>query len=148
MSHACSPGVAITQWGPAAWNTLHVFAHTSPEQAGPLERQRARTFLREFARRLPCPKCRAHFDDFLDRRMDDDSVATRGAFVQLIHDAHNEVNVRTGKRALSLEEHYEVYRPPRPRRVLRVEATETWAVLMLLALVVVRVSLLCARKKF
>ena len=140
------PGLAIAQWGPAAWNTLHVFAHTSSRQAGPLERERAQTFLREFARRLPCPKCRTHFDDFLDRRMDEESLATRKSFVKLLNDAHNEVNVRTGKRTFTLQEHYEVYRPPRPRRVFRIDTPGSWAVGVLLTLVVVRAVLIVCKQ--
>ena len=42
--------------------------------------------------------------------MNDESVKTRKKIVVLLHEAHNQVNARTGKRLYSLEEHYKVYR--------------------------------------
>jgi hypothetical protein len=79
------------------------------------QRAEMASFLRLFARHLPCPSCRRHFTDFLDRRLTDDSLATRDALVALLNDAHNEVNARTGKRVWTLAEHRRAYARPRPR---------------------------------
>ena len=100
---------SIQVWGPAMWDTLHVIAHTSPLKLSAAERERMRTLLRSIAAHLPCPRCRAHFEDFLERRMDEDALASRVALVSLLNDAHNEVNVRCGKRKWSLDEHYRAY---------------------------------------
>ena len=103
------PGLALNNWGPGAWNTLHVFAHTAPETLSDVDVGRWETLLITFADYLPCPRCREHFHDFLERRMTPRSLATRGSIVSLLNDAHNEVNARVGKRVYSLKEHYEVY---------------------------------------
>lgn len=110
------PGITIDRWGPSVWNTLHVFAHTSPIQPTVEEREATRAFLRFVAARLPCPECSRHFSDFLDRRLDEPSLASRDALIALLNDAHNEVNVRTGKRVFSLEEHRKIYARPAPYR--------------------------------
>jgi len=113
------PGVTLGQWGPAAWNTLHVIAHTSPHQMTEQQAASYGVFLRAFGALLPCPKCRDHFLRFLDERMTPRSLGSRAALVQLLHDAHNDVNRRTGKRILSLSEHYALYALPPPRQRLR-----------------------------
>lgn len=102
-------GLTLSKWGPGAWNTLHVFAHSAPTKLGQDEMQQFAWFLRAFAEYLPCPRCRTHFKDFLDRRMTEHALRTRSSIVRLLNDAHNEVNARTGKKIYTLNEHYEVY---------------------------------------
>jgi hypothetical protein len=112
------PGITIDRWGPAAWNTLHVVAHTYPRAPTEAQRAETRRFLQLFAAHLPCPTCREHFADFLRRRLDGDDapLASREGLVALLHDAHNEVNRRLGKRTLTLAEHMRLYaRPTAPR---------------------------------
>ena len=103
---------SISVWGPATWLSLHVMAHTAPLRLSDVQRNEARTLLRSIAAHLPCPRCREHFSDFLDRRMNDESLATRASFVSLLNDAHNEVNMRRGKRIWTLAEHYRAYQTP------------------------------------
>jgi len=103
------PGLTLKEWGPGAWNTLHVFAHTAPMKPTKDEREQFRGFLTTFANYLPCPRCRTHFHGFLDRRMNEHTLATRGSIVRLLNDAHNEVNARCGKRVYSIDEHYAMY---------------------------------------
>lgn len=103
------PGLHLSDWGPAAWNTLHAFAHTAPETLDADAQRDWEAFLRLFAARIPCRTCRTHFGDFLQRRLTPDALATRATLVALLNDAHNEVNARRGKRVYSLREHYVVY---------------------------------------
>ena len=110
------PGLTLDEWGRGAWNTLHVFAHTAPVELTTEERERFQTFLYTFAAYLPCPTCRRHFEDFLRRRVNEQSLSTRASIVSLLNDAHNEVNARTGKRIYSLEDHYDVYSLSSTRR--------------------------------
>lgn len=128
------PGLTIDQWGPAGWNTLHVWAHFYPHAPTDAERDEMRALLYLFARHLPCPSCRQHFTSFLERRLDADALATRAALVALLNDAHNEVNARLGKRVYTLEEHLRVYtlrrrRPTTPPALLLVVATAALVVL-------------------
>lgn len=101
--------LALARWGPAMWHTLHAVAHTAPRVLSAERREETRRFLRAVVVHIPCPRCAEHFSDFLDRRMDDASLATRASLVALLNDAHNEVNARTGKRIWTLEEHCRAY---------------------------------------
>lgn len=103
------PGLTMDKWGPSAWTTLHVFAHTAPKRLTLSEAHQWALFLDLFGQRLPCPKCRLHFSDFLERKLDMESLRTREDLVALLNDAHNEVNARNGKRVYTLEEHYRMY---------------------------------------
>lgn len=104
------PGLTIDEWGPAAWNTLHVVAHSFPHEPSDAERDDMRTFLLLFTKHLPCPSCKRHFMDLLSRRLDERALQSRFSLVAFMNDAHNEVNRRLGKRVWTLEEHYRVYR--------------------------------------
>ena len=130
------PGITIDRWGPSVWNTLHVFAHTSPVEPTPEDRKATRAFLRYVTARLPCPECRKHFSDFLDRRLDDASLASRDSLIALLNDAHNEVNMRTGKRVFTLEEHLKVYARPAPRR--RRSCARASAILVVILVIAMR----------
>lgn len=122
-------GITIDKWGPAAWNTLHVFAHTAPETLTAMDRASMRTFLNTFGSHLPCSKCRRHFLEFMERHASTDAAfATRKRVVALMNDAHNEVNRRNGKRVYTLAEHYRVYQRPPPRLRL------TWMLALFLTL--------------
>jgi hypothetical protein len=123
------------------WNTLHVFAHTSARAPTPAEQRRTAAFLREFGARLPCPRCRAHFADFLDRRLGDGALATRERLVALLNEAHNEVNARNGRRVYTYAEHCRVYR--RPRRLRASAQLERLGALLLLG---AAVALTCRRR--
>ena len=103
------PGLALNQWGPGAWNTLHAFAHTAPRMLSGDQIVQYRTFLYLFADLLPCPKCRSHFKTFLDSHLTDTSLSTRDNLVAFLNDAHNEVNRRTGKPTYTLDQHYAMY---------------------------------------
>lgn len=108
-------GITIDKWGPCAWNTLHSFAHRSPERLRAHEAEEWKNFLFLFAKRLPCPKCRTHMRVFLEKNITTTTFESRENIVRLLHEAHNDVNRRTGKRTWSLQEHYRLYsRSPSP----------------------------------
>lgn len=109
---SCSPkvsfprGLHLDGWGPPAWFTLHMFAHTAPLQLQPSERDEIKSLLRSFGRHLPCPTCRVHFCAYLDAHMTDECMSTREGIVALLNDCHNEVNRRKGRRTYDLQEHH------------------------------------------
>ena len=107
-------GLTISDWGPSAWNTLHVVAHTYPKIPTSEHRKQTHEFLHLFAIHLPCPSCRDHFMDLLDEEIPtpkSEHFDSRENMVKFMNDIHNVVNVRLGKRVFTLEEHYRVYRP-------------------------------------
>lgn len=108
-------GTDLARWGPAAWHTLHAFAHTSPRQLDAGRRARTCEFLRLFGEHLPCPACRAHFRAYLVAHLDEDALGTREDVVRFMNDAHNDVNRRLGKRTWTYEAHCAKFRRSRRR---------------------------------
>lgn len=105
-------GITIDRWGPCAWNTLHAFAHTYPNEPSLTQKAGARAMLYSFADFLPCPKCRVHFQIWLDQNLTLDRLRSRKSFVAFMNEAHNAVNARLGKKQFTLQEHYDVYSRP------------------------------------
>lgn len=101
-------GSHIKCWGPGGWTMLHAIAHGMPDEtlSTPEETWQLLGLL---ANHLPCPTCASHFRTFLQRR---EMPRTRSALVSLLNDAHNEVNVRLGKRTYTLEEHTRLFANP------------------------------------
>ena len=110
-------GLSISKWGPAAWNTLHVVAHTFPDAPTQKEREDLHSFLKLFGQHLPCPKCRTHFVQLLNERLtgaDSVHLQSRERVTAFLNEAHNDVNRRLGKPSFTLEDHYSVYSKQTP----------------------------------
>ena len=103
------PGLQITQWGPSGWNILHAMAHTLPSELDEEERTRLNRFLFDFAHFLPCRLCSRHFTKFLSTRSTECVLSSRKNVIRMLFDAHNEVNVRTGKPKLTLDDYTRLY---------------------------------------
>lgn len=99
--------LALNRWGPSGWHFIHAVMMTSPETLTIQQRQDMKAFLLLFGKHLPCPKCRMHFAEFLQRELRDERLATRDSLAALMNDCHNEVNRRNGKPEFTLREHYE-----------------------------------------
>jgi hypothetical protein len=83
-------------WGPIKWKELHTRALTS------LPMESENEWFREYLRGLPCPECRAHFEDFLKESPPD--FSSRDRFFRWTVAAHNFVNRACGQREWSVEE--------------------------------------------
>lgn len=124
------------RWGAPAWRTLHAMAWAWPERPTEAERRDMRAFLYLFARHLPCAVCARHFRRFLDERDLDRALASKMDLVTLLHEAHNAVNVRLGKRCWTLQEHCLEWDPGRQgerrRRSMVVMLVSTLVLLLVL----------------
>lgn len=127
MKHTSTMGLTIDKWGPAAWNVLHVTAHTYPRNPTPKQQTETREFLFLFAKHLPCPSCRKHFLEHLEAHLPEGSAAltSRFALVRFVNDAHNAVNERLGKRVFTLAESNALLFAPSPDAKRR-NSVATW----------------------
>jgi hypothetical protein len=88
------------------WKTVDQFARNYPE-SHPTAEQRANAiaFFTSFTDAIPCPDpCRVHYREWLSRYPIENYLDSRIQLRHYVHDMHNEVNRRTGKRILSFEE--------------------------------------------
>lgn len=105
-------GLTITDWGPSAWNFLHVVSHRYPISPNDDDKLHMLRFLRLFALHLPCPTCKQHFQGYLKDNLpgiEADPLRSRKNLVSFMNEAHNTVNRRLGKREFTLEEHNRAY---------------------------------------
>lgn len=131
-------GVTIDKWGPSAWNTLHAFAHRVPRTLSEEESGDFADFLHLFAKHLPCPECRRHFQEYLNVHIQKDSFLTRESTVLFMHRAHNHVNERLGKPQWSLQDHYKAYAVSAPQDHRPEKIVAIFACIMLLGAVYYR----------
>lgn len=83
-------------WGPIKWSELHARALAYLPMAG------EQAWFDDFVRGLPCPKCRRHFEVFLEDNPPD--LSSRPAFFAWTVQAHNYVNRSKKRPELTLEE--------------------------------------------
>lgn len=85
--------ISKTVWGPAAWTLMHSAAAScdADTAAGFC------AFLYSLSHVLPCPECRAHLHDYLQRHPPDEYIVDSQTASRFCFDLHNHVNTQTGK---------------------------------------------------
>ena len=87
-------------WSPLWWATIHTAAALFPESPTQEQRDQMVTMFRTLF--IPCPMCRVHWkkntsgDDLVD------ATASRAALFQWTVQIHNKVNLRLGRRPMTL----------------------------------------------
>ena len=107
----------VTEWGPCAWKFLHAVSFASPKSPSPVEQQMYRTFFNDIANILPCALCKKHYQEFLHEHPVE--TQSRESLTRWLVEAHNSVNVRTGKPIMPYEAvcmKYSYTHPPYPKK--------------------------------
>lgn len=94
-------------WGPGAWTFLHSITFQYPEVPSDVDKQKYYTFFNSLKNVLPCPICREHYTNNLEKlplRLDN-----RNNLIEWLIDIHNEVNYLNNKKIYSYDEVYEIY---------------------------------------
>lgn len=131
----------IEHWGPAAWTFLHAMSFKYTPTID--DKANMRIFLKSFARALPCEKCRLHFVEYIDTRLEEEHLRDRESLARFLVAAHNDVNARLGKRQLTYYEVKKMYTEVPPYR---------WFILIVIVCIVGILALnyrscLCRNKK-
>ena len=85
-----------TEWGPAAWYTIHSVCAFSK----PTTRESVNTWLVATARVLPCTECQQEAMDYVESR----PPAGAADIFDWSVDFHNAVNARLGKQQISVKQ--------------------------------------------
>lgn len=83
--------------GQAGWTLLHVMAANTPEKPTEQESARVDAFLHALGHLYPCPTCAAHFRQHIQQHPI--ASSSREALSLWLCEAHNEVNIRNGKKS-------------------------------------------------
>lgn len=92
-------------WGPHAWFFLHSITLAYPDNPSYGDKENVKTFFKSFYKVLPCPKCRIHYENHLERMpITNEIVESKQQLVQWLIDLHNAVNKSTNKPLLTYED--------------------------------------------
>lgn len=92
----CPPDVE--QLGRSTWTLLHSIAAQYPIKPTIEEQKNATTFITSFSKLYPCWTCADDFRTWLKKDGNAPRVSSRHDFGQWLCEAHNEVNVKLGKK--------------------------------------------------
>ena len=96
-------------WGPMFWGTLHIISLAYPENPTYSEKRAAKDLFNSLAHLLPCPVCRSHYRDIVQRDPVENWLDNRKSLIEWVWATHNRVNVVLGKREITLMEFYKHY---------------------------------------
>lgn len=91
-----------SEWGPRLWNFLHACSFAFPSNPSPEQVEAFETLLKTLQTLLPCPHCRLHFNEYLEKCPPDTSCGD--TLKDWLIDFHNAVNERLGKPVLTKEQ--------------------------------------------
>jgi FAD-linked sulfhydryl oxidase len=91
-------------WGPTFWGALHMAALALPLELDTSQQEGFKSFVTSYTRILPCGECRIHWGEVLEEKPIDPHLQRGEEVFNWTVDAHNYVNLRTGKPLVSYEE--------------------------------------------
>lgn len=91
-------------WGPAGWQFLHSVTFSYPTNPTVQEKEQFKQFFQQLKYVLPCPSCREHYADGIEKTVPIDKyLDSRESLTQWLWKLHNSVNERLGKPTVSYE---------------------------------------------
>lgn len=102
------PSSWVEFFGPSGWKFLHAVSFAFPESPSSEDRKNYIDFYRSVGPVLPCPSCRAHYENYIAKHpIEADNTESMARWV---YDLHEDVNRRAGKTGTpSFEEVREEY---------------------------------------
>lgn len=91
-------------WGPFFWNTIHIAALGYPTKPSYGHKKAAKDFFESLSFLIPCPICREHYTEHLEKYPITPHLDTRADLFKWTHLLHNEVNLKLNKRKFTEEE--------------------------------------------
>ena len=88
-------------WGPFFWNTIHITALGYPTDPSYAQKRAAKEFFESLAQLLPCPVCRGHYAEHLQKYPISPHLDKRADLFRWTVNLHNEVNKTLGKAVMS-----------------------------------------------
>lgn len=125
-------------WGKHFWATAHYITISYPNNPTDKEKDNVKNFFGLLAELLPCANCRAHYKNNLKMfPLTDDILNSKYKLIEWLVNLHNEVNGRTGKNIISVEEAIEIY--TKPYQNLSEKYTNFFTIFLLILLIFVLV---------
>jgi hypothetical protein len=87
-------------WGPFFWHTIHIVALGYPQEPTYAHKKAAKEFFESLSNLIPCPQCREHYQQHLQRMPITPHLDRRADLFRWTVELHNEVNKSLGKPVL------------------------------------------------
>jgi hypothetical protein len=125
-------------WGKHFWATAHYITLSYPSNPTPNEKQNVKIFFEVLAFLLPCGKCRSHYANNLKvNPLTDNILSSKYKLIEWLVNLHNEVNTRTGKRTITVDEAIQIY--TQPVNTLKYDCAPLFTILLLILLILILV---------
>lgn len=100
-------------WGKHFWATAHYITLSYPNNPTNEEKQSVKDFFEVLKVLLPCAKCRSHYSNNLQiNPLTDNILNSKYKLIEWLVNLHNEVNGRTGKKQITVEDAINLYTNP------------------------------------
>ena len=86
-------------WGPKAWEIMHIFSYSYPNNPTLTEKQNAFNFYSSIGHLLPCHNCQQHCIQYVTNNPP--HINSREELINWVLNFHNEVNIRLNKQIWS-----------------------------------------------
>ncbi len=96
--------MSLGKWGPYFWGSLHLACLSTNLELSEQEKEAVRTFVDSLTKLLPCPMCRVHFSETLEKYPIELALQTGPELFTWSVAVHNEVNKSIGKPLYTVEE--------------------------------------------
>lgn len=97
-------------WGEYYWGVIHYITIAYPDNPTEDDKLHVKNFYNQLQHLLPCENCSYHYKLNLEKYpLTDDILSSRYKLIKLFVDIHNEVNRRTGKSEMGVEQVIEYY---------------------------------------
>ena len=91
-------------WGPKYWFILHTSSWRYPQEPTDDDKKYMKNFIEALANlTLPCPMCRHHMREYLEKNSLDDALVSGEKLVVYLWKFHNHVNNTRGQPEMSFE---------------------------------------------
>lgn len=103
--------ISPNMWGKYFWGVIHYITIAYPDNPTEEDKQTIQAFIQSLQNILPCEKCRSHFKS-KTYPLTDSALSSRYEFIKWGVTVHNEVNRRTGKKEMTVDDAIALYTNP------------------------------------
>ena len=98
------------KWGPHYWKMSHYITIAYPKNPTEEDKKSVKMYFYNLVYLLPCENCRNHYAKNLNKfPLTEEILASRYKLIKWLVDIHNEVNRRTGKPEISINDIENLY---------------------------------------
>ena len=96
-------------WGPIFWAMMHIVSMAYPDDPTYSEKRAAKDLFNALAQLLPCPVCRTHYKETIQKIPVETWLDNRTSLIEWVWMVHNAVNERLGKPTITQTEFFKRY---------------------------------------